>query len=172
MKKFCFVLSLLMVFISSNVFSQDNDLFIPKNILKAYKNGTRSYDGKPGPNYWQNHSDYKINAELIPGTNTISGEEWITYYNDSPDSLNQMVFRLYQNIMKKGSPRDFPVNPEDLTDGVKLDTLVIDGKAIDYTKKERGWLRSVTNLIVSDLAKKIAPKSSVKIYAKCTDVLA
>ena len=29
-------------------------LYMPRDIKAAYKNGTRSMDGKPGKNYWQN----------------------------------------------------------------------------------------------------------------------
>ena len=31
----------------------------------AFQKGTRSNDGEPGPNYWQNHADYKIDVELL-----------------------------------------------------------------------------------------------------------
>ena len=65
-------------------YSQTSDLYIPRNIQKAYENGTRSYDGKPGPNYWQNGSDYKIKAEVNPETSILSGTETITYHNNSP----------------------------------------------------------------------------------------
>ena len=30
------------------------ELYIPRNVKIAYEKGTRSKDGKPGLNYWQN----------------------------------------------------------------------------------------------------------------------
>ena len=88
-------------------------------------------DGNPGPNYWINHSDYNINAELFPETSTLEGSENITYYNESPDTLKTLVIRLYQNIMEKGGVREFPVNTKDLTDGEDLKLLVVGGDTVD-----------------------------------------
>ncbi len=120
---------------AANLIAQSS-LYIPRNILNAYEKGTRSFDGKPGPKYWVNHSDYKIKAEILPVTRSLKGHEWITYYNNSPDTLNSFVFRLYQNILKKGSARDFSGNPADITDGIKIDTLIIDGMDVDFASKE------------------------------------
>ena len=36
------------------------ELYMPRNIQSAYEEGTRSFNGMPGDNYWQNSSDYKI----------------------------------------------------------------------------------------------------------------
>jgi hypothetical protein len=33
----------------------DAGLYVPRDIQQAYAKGTRSPDGRPGPNYWQNH---------------------------------------------------------------------------------------------------------------------
>ncbi len=33
---------------------------MPRNIKAAYAKGTRSMDGKPGKNYWQNHGKYNM----------------------------------------------------------------------------------------------------------------
>ena len=76
------------------LYGQD-DLYMPLNIKKAYENGTRNYDGTPGPNYWQNSSDYKIKVEIDPQKKILYGSETITYYNNSPDSLKTLVIRLY-----------------------------------------------------------------------------
>ncbi|MBS1238328.1 MAG: Aminopeptidase [Deltaproteobacteria bacterium] len=84
-------------------------LFIPRNIQSAYEKGTRSPDGKPGSEYWQNSADYKIDVEVFLSTYQIIGKERITYYNNSPDSLKRIVLRLYPNIFKKGSTRDYSI---------------------------------------------------------------
>ncbi len=170
MKKTTLILMTVFLF-AITMFAQNQNIFIPRDIVKAYEKGTRSYDGKPGQNYWTNHSDYKIKAELFPETREVKGSEEIIYYNESPDSLRRIVFRLYQDIMKKGSARDFSVSPADLTDGVKIDTLIINGKGINLKSKDRIAVRQGTNLIVRKLPEAIAPKSSVKIEAKWSVVI-
>ena len=88
------ILTILLLFsIHPLIFGQD-DLYMPLNIKKAYENGTRNYDGTPGPNYWQNSSDYKINVEIDPQKKMLYGSETITYHNNSPDSLKSLVLRL------------------------------------------------------------------------------
>ncbi|MBU2445712.1 MAG: hypothetical protein KJ666_09080 [Bacteroidetes bacterium] len=101
---------------STNIFSQSS-LYIPRDVNIAYENGTRLLNGNPGPNYWQNRADYKIKVQIDPPTRKLSGEETIIYYNQSPDTLDRIVFRLYQDFFKKGAARNFQINPEDLHDG-------------------------------------------------------
>ena len=74
-------------------FSQ-NDLYTPLEFEQAYRNGTRAYDGKPGENYWQNSADYEIEAEIIPENSRLIGKEEITFFNNSPDTLNTIVFQI------------------------------------------------------------------------------
>src|SRR5689334_2945904 len=99
-----------------NGFSQP--LFIPKNIQAAYQKGTRSTDGKPGNNYWQNTASYQLNVNFAPATRLLSGIVDINYLNNSPDTLKQVWFKLYPNLYKKGTPRQSKVEAEDLTDGL------------------------------------------------------
>ncbi len=63
----------------------------------------RTGAGTPGPNYWQNRADYRIAARLDPATKTLSGEETITYANNSPDVLPSLWVQLDQNIYRKDS---------------------------------------------------------------------
>ena len=64
-------------------------------------NAYRSADGAPGPDYWQNRADYQIAARLDPATKTLSGEETITYTNNSPDALDVLWLQLDQNIYRQ-----------------------------------------------------------------------
>jgi hypothetical protein len=50
--------------LSYALLAQESGLYEPVNYKQAVKNGTRSRDGKPGPNYWQNHADYDISDRL------------------------------------------------------------------------------------------------------------
>jgi hypothetical protein len=81
---------------------------VPRNYQKAYNNHTRSSDGRPGLNYWQNKATYKIDVSFEPASRKISGKETIVYTNSSPDTLDQIWFKLYPNVYQKGSARSFP----------------------------------------------------------------
>ena len=150
--------------------AQSSSIYIPRNIVKAYEKGTRSYDGKPGPNYWINHSDYKIQAEVFPKERIVKGTEQIKYYNDSPDTLRRIVLRLYQDIMKKGNSRDDRISPNDETDGVAIDTFMINGAGIN-TKEKSSLFRTATNIIVRSLEKPIPPKSITTIDVKWSVII-
>ena len=117
----------LLLVISSSIYSQSN-LYISTNIKKAYEAGTRSMDGKPGKNYWINSSDYKIKVKIDPQTRLLNGSEHITYFNNSPDTLKEIVLRLYQNINKIGAPRYSELNKSAITDGIVIDNIKINNK--------------------------------------------
>jgi hypothetical protein len=58
------------------------ELYIPRDIQQAYKKGTRSMDGKPGKNYWQNKGRYDIRITATPPSRTVRGSETIVYFNN------------------------------------------------------------------------------------------
>jgi hypothetical protein len=66
-------------------------------------NDYRSASGEPGPKYWQNKADYKINATLDTATHKVTGEVEITYTNNSQDNLKFLWLQLDQNIYRKDS---------------------------------------------------------------------
>ena len=53
--------------------------------------------------YWQQDVHYKIHAQLDDEANTVSGHDTLHYYNNSPDTLNEVYFHLYQNAFQPGS---------------------------------------------------------------------
>ena len=126
-----FILSL------GNYISFAQQEFMPRNILAAYDKGTRSFDGKPGSNYWQNSSDYNIKADFNPANRLLSGTEKIVYHNNSPDSLDRIVIRLYQNLNRENAPRNFEINPQMITRGMAIEKIMINGMQQDLndTKK-------------------------------------
>ncbi|MFN2456784.1 MAG: M1 family metallopeptidase [Chitinophagaceae bacterium] len=63
----------------------------------------RSASGEPGPRYWQNRADYKINCTLDTGTHKVSGDVEIIYTNNSPDNLKFLWLQVDQNIYRKDS---------------------------------------------------------------------
>ena len=116
----------------------------PVNIQSAIDKQTRSLDGKPGKNYWQNTADYDLKISFDPVTRLLSGSEEIIYTNNSPDTLRNFVFKLYPNLYKKGSIRLMPVQAEDLTDGVNISSFRFNDKTIEQSKRNIDG----TNMIV------------------------
>ncbi|HUB61123.1 MAG TPA: M1 family metallopeptidase [Puia sp.] len=69
----------------------------------AYGDEFRSAAGGPGPRYWQNRADYKIEARLDTVEQSISGTVLITYKNNSPQNLPFVWLQLDQNIYRDSS---------------------------------------------------------------------
>ncbi|WP_298481312.1 M1 family metallopeptidase [uncultured Maribacter sp.] len=69
----------------------------------ATPNSYRSASGAPGPNYYQQQADYKMDITLDDKKAIIYGEETITYYNNSPDDLEYLWVQLDQNVRAKDS---------------------------------------------------------------------
>lgn len=103
------------------------DLPLSRTITAAYEKGTRSPDGRPGPAYWQNAARYDLQIRFEPDTRRLYGTAYITYTNNSPDSLDLLVFKLYPNLYQKGALRDRSVEPGDLTDGVRIQKMTLNG---------------------------------------------
>lgn len=121
-----FSIALLVVFFVSGIFGQQ--LYMPRNVARAFNNGTRSADGKPGPKYWQNKGVYNISINVAPPSRTISGSEEITYTNSSPNTLDRLVFRIELNNHQPEAPREYPTVPEYLNSGVHIDEYSENGK--------------------------------------------
>ncbi len=124
MKSIHFLPAFTLLFSVKSAFTQIT-LPIPLNIEQAILKGSRTTNGLPGEKYWQNKADYVIQVSFDPATRLVNGTEQITYYNNSPDTLSQIVFKIYPNIYQKGAARDMKVKSEDLTDGVSLKNLMI-----------------------------------------------
>ena len=118
---------LLLAFNFSEVSAQMK-LTVAINFKKAYLNHTRSDDGLPGKNYWQNTADYTINVTLNPADNMLSGVMSVDYLNNSIDTLKQIEFKLYPNLYQSQSMRNVMVHPEDLGNGVNLQKVVVNDK--------------------------------------------
>lgn len=69
----------------------------------ASPNTYRSGSGAPGPDYYQQQANYKMNIVLDDKNARIDGEETITYINNSPDALEFLWLQLDQNVRAKDS---------------------------------------------------------------------
>ena len=58
---------------------------------------------KPFQGYWQQDVFYKIKATLDDNAETISGSEQLIYTNNSPNTLTEAYFHLYQNSFQPAS---------------------------------------------------------------------
>ncbi|GAA3776271.1 M1 family metallopeptidase [Flavobacterium ginsengiterrae] len=110
---------------------------MPRNIKEAYAKGTRSMDGKPGKNYWQNHGKYTMDITVDAKTKMVSGTETIVYENNSNDSLRNLAIRFVNNLHKPSSPRGAEVSEDFLSDGLTLTSLKVSGET--YNENARNW---------------------------------
>ncbi|MBL7803081.1 MAG: M1 family metallopeptidase [Saprospiraceae bacterium] len=145
----------LLLLAASSLFAQ-TELPTPRNIQATYEKGTRSRDGRPGPKYWQNTAQYTLNIRFVPSTRLIEGEEEVTYVNNSPDTLREILFKLYPNIYQKGATRLMTFDPDDITEGVKISRLSVDG----VERKPNSWRISGTNMTIR-LGKPLPPGQSI-----------
>ena len=140
--------------------------FEPEEIHSAIENGTRTRDGLPGKNYWQNTAQYNLKAELDPATNMLSGAGTIHYTNNSPDSLRYMIVKLLPNIHKKGSARDYPTHEESLNEGMVIDSISINDRPWDLHNRRQSIEYGTNLYLIFDPSAKAAPGSQTHIYVE------
>lgn len=121
-------LSLLLGIIASNT-GNSQSLYMPRDVKQAIHKGTRSLDGRPGKNYWQNKGSYSIVINAAPPDRTITGTEKITYVNNSPDTLANLVIKLILNIHKPGAVRYGSSDSAYLTKGIIIDKYTENGQS-------------------------------------------
>tara|TARA_R110001592_G_scaffold282125_1_gene549812 strand:+ start:4116 stop:6374 length:2259 start_codon:yes stop_codon:yes gene_type:complete len=81
---------------NTNKFRQLYDEFATPNMF-------RTGSGAPGPAYYQQEADYKMDVVLDDKNTKLSGFETITYTNNSPDDLKYLWVQLDQNVRAKDS---------------------------------------------------------------------
>lgn len=150
------LLAAVFICTASSLFAQP--LFVSRDIQKAYKSQTRSTDGRPGKNYWQNKASYTISITAMPPDRNIKGTETIVYTNNSPDSLKYLAIKLFLNSHKPTAPRDFPASPDYLTSGMHIDAVYINDVKTDWGDSDDFY--TVEKL---RLKKPLAPKENIKL---------
>ena len=138
----------IIIGIGVTVLSQEAELYTPINIQKAFEKGTRSKDGMPGPNYWQNRANYSMKIKLDAESSTLYGNETIHYINNSPDTLYRIIFQLFSDIYKAGNPRDFNIDPADEHDGVLITHFSIDGNKMGISPNNREMISLNTGMVI------------------------
>ncbi|MFO7845009.1 MAG: M1 family metallopeptidase [Balneolaceae bacterium] len=61
---------------------------------------------QPGPGYWQQEVDYKMDIDMDVETNRYEGHQTLTYTNNSPDTLNRVFYHLFFNAFQPNSMMD------------------------------------------------------------------
>ena len=130
---------------------------VSKEFQKAYNEGFRNVDGTAGESYFTNHSDYEIEVNFDPNTAFLQGKENIIYHNNSADTLKVLVFKVVQNVFKKGNKRDFTIHKDDIHEGVSILNLTINKQK--YSEKDY----SSQNVMTIKLKKPILPHSQANI---------
>jgi len=103
----------------------------------------RTGSGRPGPGYWQQRVDYRIDATLDPAANELRGREVINYQNRSPDALPYLWMHLEQNMCAPGSVTSqldqpplvflgstFDFSCQGFAGGIILDSVLVDGRPL------------------------------------------
>src|SRR3954470_8951511 len=105
------------------------DIPMTRMIQRAFAAGTRDSTGRPGRNYWQLWTDYKINASLDPATSVVTGRETITIRNNSDSAMRTLVLRLDQNFFRPDVVRQEPAS--EITEGMQITRFVANGTAVN-----------------------------------------
>lgn len=150
MKKF--IVSALFVFSITGGFLYAQKLYMPRNITNAVNAGTRSMDGYPGKNYWQNKGRYDINVTVTPETKIVSGSERIIYSNNSPDTLYHLAIRFVNNINKAPVVCD-----TSLPNGLSIHSFSVNNEPYQVNSKNWGTVAAV------QLKYPVLPMSSVEL---------
>ncbi len=132
-------------------------LYMPRNITKAYQNGTRSLDGSPGKNYWQNAGKYDIDETVNPETKIVSGVEKIVYSNNSPDTLKILAIRFVNNVHNPEAPRGSYMSDNFFTTGLDITSFSVNNEPYDINSKNWGTVTAVR------LKQPLLPHSSAEL---------
>lgn len=148
------------LFASLSLFSQSN-FRSPEN--KMYWKNKLPFTG-----YWQQDVAYKIQANIDETTDIISGEEELTYYNNSPDTLYFVYFNLYQNAFQPDSYLDKLIHEngehpkygkyEAARQNIVIETISAEGQAL-VTKTDNTILKVFLN-------KPLLPNSSARFFIR------
>ncbi|WP_339793048.1 M1 family metallopeptidase [uncultured Imperialibacter sp.] len=145
---------ILVAIICSNSNAQEawGQKFEQMGTMLPTPNTYRTASGAPGREYWQQKADYDISVTLNDNNQSVTGEETITYHNQSPDQLKYLWLQLDQNMRAKDSntplvsSSSMPdtisgkslqqriTRDQDFDGGFKIASVkTVDGKAIPYT---------------------------------------
>jgi len=134
----------------------------------ATPNEQRTASGAPGNAYWQQRADYVMNITIDDATQTLYGEETITYFNESPDALSYLWLQLDQNAFAKDAD-SYAIEQMKIGESVSYNDLVDlnpwydGGFKLDYVRDAAGKALSYTvnkTMMRIDLPQTLKPGGS------------
>ncbi len=137
------------------------------------------------PGYWQQQVKYVMDVDLDVATNKLTGNQQITYTNNSPDTLQKLFVHLFWNAFQPGSMMDVALKN---SEHIVLGTAANGKPATDFdrrfkkkiyemTPEEQGYchvtsfsvngvkqaIKEYETVLVVELGKPILPKTSILI---------
>lgn len=94
---------LLVLFATCAATAQPFDAKHPPNTYRNADNPHYWKNRPPHPGYWQQDVHYLIKGRLDDSTDVLTAELALTYWNNSPDTLREAFFHLYQEAFVQGS---------------------------------------------------------------------
>jgi len=158
-------------FLQSNPGSNHGNKFEQLETILKSPNMYRSASGAPGPKYWQQKADYTINCEINDKTQVLTGNETITYTNNSPDALTYLWLQLDENEHKATSDKQL-INGSAIKDkltaaqmqaiiGIEKNLGVNILKVVDFNNASLKYTINQTMMRV-ELPKTLLPKEKFK----------
>ena len=169
MKKTLLITSLLLC---SQAFSQTKFAQLDQELPTP--NEYRTAGGAPGHNYYQQKADYKIAITIDDATQMLTGDETITYTNNSPDKLEYLWLQLDQNIYDLQSDTKI-IEIEKMEDfknigDVKKKFFHYDGgfkiESITTTSGQKMSFSINKTMLRINLSKPLLPNSSISFKVK------
>jgi hypothetical protein len=136
-----------------------NPIVVSQGFDRALMRGTRTEQGVPGPNYWQQSAHYTIDARLDVAEKRLQGTTRILYRNASPDTLSRLTVQLLQNFHRDDAAR---VRPAEITGGYAFESVAAGGQALEELRRlnATGYQVRGTNLYIMP-PEPVAPGESV-----------
>jgi hypothetical protein len=169
MKKTLLITSLLLC---SQAYSQTKFAQLDQELPTP--NEYRTASGAPGHNYYQQKADYKIAITIDDATQKLTGDETITYTNNSPDKLEYLWLQLDQNIYDVQSDTKI-IEIEKMEDfknigDVKKKFFHYDGgfkiESITTTSGQKMSFSINKTMLRINLSKPLLPNSSISFKVK------
>ncbi|TVR33251.1 MAG: M1 family peptidase [Balneolaceae bacterium] len=135
----------------------------PIDVPEAYRNavekGTRTAEGSPGENYWQNTGTYNLSAEIDPESHMLYGASTVTYSNNSPDDLDVIVVEIAQNLHKEGTPK---IEITEITGGKDVSLIKVNGEELEPITMMQRWTQNRSGYIINGTSIYIFPENSLE----------
>jgi hypothetical protein len=168
MKRIFFLLAMMpLASLAQTKFAQlDQELPTP--------NEYRTAAGAPGHNYYQQKADYKMSIRIDDATQKLTGEETITYTNNSPDKLEYLWLQLDQNIYDQNSDSKL-IEVEKMEDfknigDIKKKLFYYDGgfkvESVTTTGGQKMKYAINKTMLRIDLEKPLLPNASISFKIK------